>query len=92
MRRKTYPPEEIARKLKQAEVLMASGTSMATAANLIGVKYGTLYQWRRRFADADAEVISHIKRLEAENARLRKAVDELETTVLPFPQRVSNVG
>ena len=88
MTRKTYPPEEISAKLKRAEELITGGATVAEAAQFVGVKYGTLYQWRRRFADAAAtDGIRRIKQLEAENARLRKALDELDRPVVVFRQR-----
>ena len=78
MTRKSYPPEEIAKQLKEAENLIADGASVAEAAQAIGVKYGTLYQWRRKYSVAASEGIRRIKELEAENARLRKALEELD--------------
>ncbi|MFT3727201.1 MAG: transposase [Terricaulis sp.] len=78
MTRKSYPPEEIAKQLKEAENLIADGASVAEAAQSIGVKYGTLYQWRRKYSVAASEGIRRIKELEAENARLRKALEELD--------------
>ncbi len=93
MTRKTYPPEEISSKLARAEELIKGGASVAEAAQYIGVKYGTLYQWRRRFADtAASDGIRRIKQLEAENARLRKALDELDRPVLVFRQREGSLA
>lgn len=89
MARKTYPPEEIAKQLKHAESLIAGGASVAEAAQVIGVKYGTLYQWRRKYAVAASDGIRRIKELEAENARLRKALDELDRPGAVFRQDLS---
>ena len=77
--RRSYSPEDIAAILKRAAELITDGATILEAAQFLGVKYGTLYQWRRRFADTvDTDTISRIKQLEAENTRLRKAFEELE--------------
>ncbi len=89
MGRKTYPPEEISKQLRHAESLIAGGASVAEAAQVIGVKYGTLYQWRRKFSMATSDGIKRIKELEAENARLRKALDELDRPTLVFRRDLS---
>src|SRR5262245_33374575 len=89
MTRKSYPPEEVAKQLKQAESLIAAGSSVAEAAQTIGVKYGTLYQWRRKYSVSASEGIRRIKELEAENARLRKALEELDRPGSVFQQKLS---
>lgn len=79
MARRNYTPEEITEKLAQAEEHIAKGLSVPTAALLIGVNYTTLFHWRRRFPGAtDDSSVLRIKRLEAENARLRKAIAMLD--------------
>lgn len=74
--RSSYLPEEISDKLARAEAYLASGMSMADAATQLGVKYITLYQWRRKFAASEANEIRRIKRLENENARMLRLLRE----------------
>lgn len=77
--RTTFTLAEICAKLSRAENLIAAGASVPEAAEQIGVKYTTLYQWRRRFPDTSAlEGFRRVRKLEAENARLRKALAELD--------------
>lgn len=71
-----YQPEEISEKLTRAEDCIARGMSMAEAAEAVGVKYITLYQWRRKFAVSAASEIRRIKRLEVENARMLRLLQE----------------
>lgn len=79
MARRNYTPEEITEKLAQAEEWIAKGHSVPNAALLVGVNYTTLFHWRRRFpGDTTDSGVLRIKRLEAENARLRKAIAMLD--------------
>jgi putative transposase len=76
-RRKTHTPEEIVGKLRQVEVLAAQGKSVAEAVRAIGVTEATFYRWRAEFGGLKLDQVKRLKALEAENARLRKAVADL---------------
>ena len=77
MAKKGHKPEEIVAKLRQVEVLVSQGRSMADAIRAIGVTEVTYYRWRREFGGLKGDQVRRLKDLEAENARLRKAVAEL---------------
>ena len=49
MPRKRYKPEEIVAKLRQVDVLVSQGQSMADAIRQIGVSEVTFYRWRQEF-------------------------------------------
>lgn len=78
MPRRTYSPDEVLTKLKRAENLVAAGATLNEAAKLVGVTYGTLVEWREKFDVLASAGIKRIKQLEAENARLRRAIAELD--------------
>ncbi|MGE0741126.1 MAG: transposase [Hyphomonadaceae bacterium] len=78
MPRRTYSPDEVLTKLKRAESLVAAGATLNEAAKLVGVTYGTLVEWRAKFDVLASAGIKRIKQLEAENARLRRAIAELD--------------
>lgn len=78
MPRRTYTPDEVVKKLKRAESLVAAGATLNEAAKVIGVTYGTLVEWRAKFDVLASAGIKRIKQLEAENARLRRAIAELD--------------
>jgi putative transposase len=73
-RKKTHTPEEIGAKLRQVEVLAPQGKAVAEAVRSIGVTEQTYYRRRAEFGGLK---LDQVKRLEAENARLRKAVSGL---------------
>lgn len=57
---------------------MAAGASLNEAAKVLGVTHGTLIEWRKKFDVLATAGIQRIKQLEAENARLRRAIAELD--------------
>jgi len=77
MPRKRPTGEEIVAKLRQVDVLVSQGKSVADAVRAIGTTEVTYYRWRKEFGGLKADQIKRLKELEAENARLRKAVSDL---------------
>lgn len=76
-RKKAHTPEEIVAKLRQAEVLVGQGKTVADAVRAIGVTEPTYYRWRAEFGGLKLDQVKRLKELERENARLRKAVSDL---------------
>jgi putative transposase len=79
MRWKRHSPEEIIEKLAQAQALISRGHSTLEAAAAIGVTDATYFRWKREFGGLSMSQVVRIKQLELENARLRKAIMELES-------------
>ena len=77
MPRKIYKPEEIIAKLRQVEVLTSQGKSSIDAIRSIGVTDATYYRWRQEYGGLKVDQVKRMKELEAENARLRRAVSDL---------------
>jgi putative transposase len=77
MPRKRHKPEEIVAKLRQVDVLVSQGHAVADAVRLIGVTEVTYYRWRQEFGGLKSDQVKRLKDLEAENARLRRAVSDL---------------
>jgi transposase-like protein len=76
MSKKRHSMQDIADVLTRVEKAVAQGASMAEAARQVGVKYSTVYHWRRRYANVTK--LETVRRLEAENARLRRALLEFD--------------
>jgi transposase-like protein len=74
---KRHKPEEIIAKLRRVDVLVSQGQSIADAVRGIGVTEVTYYRWRQEFGGLKTDQIKRMKELEAENARLRRAVSDL---------------
>jgi putative transposase len=69
--------EEIVAKLRQVEVLNSQGKTVAEAVRAIGVTEVTYYRWRKEYGGLKGDQVKRLKELEAENARLRRAVSDL---------------
>jgi transposase-like protein len=77
MARKRYTPETIIRKLREAEVLHGQGKSVAETVKQLGVTEQTFYRWRKEYGGMRVDQAKRLKALEAENARLKRAVADL---------------
>ncbi|MDN7598091.1 IS3 family transposase [Burkholderia multivorans] len=77
MPQKKHKPEEIVAKLRQVDVLLSQGRSVGEAVRSIGVTQFTYYRWRKEFGGLKGDQVKHLKELEKENDRLRKAVSDL---------------
>jgi hypothetical protein len=77
MPRKRHKPEEIVAKLRQVDVLSSQGQSMAKAIRAIGVTELIYYRCRQEYGGLRSDQVKRMRNLEAENARLRRAVSDL---------------
>jgi len=77
MARKRHTAEEIVAKLRQGEGLCGQGKGLAEAIRAIGVTEVTYYRWRSEYGGLKGDQVKRLKDLEAENARLRRAVSDL---------------
>ena len=77
MSAKLYRPEEIISKLREADILIGQGKTVAQAIKAIGVADVTYYRWRQEYGGMSTSQAKRLKELEQENTRLRKAVSDL---------------
>ena len=77
MGRKIYSPEKIVRKLREAEVHISQGNTIAQASRLLGITEQTYYRWRKQYGGMQVSQAKRLKELENENARLKKLVADL---------------
>jgi putative transposase len=77
MVKKGYTPEQIINKLREAEILLSQGETIAVVSKKIGVSAYTYYRWRKEYGGMRVEQARRLKELEQENSRLKKLVAEL---------------
>ncbi len=77
MPRKKHSPEQILCKLREVEVALAQGETVARAVRQIGVTEQTYYRWRNEYGGLSIDQARKLKKLEQENARLKRAVADL---------------
>jgi len=77
MAKKGYSPEQIINKLREAEIQLQQGATIAVVSKTIGVSSHTYYRWSREYGGLRIEQARKLKSLDKENARLKKLVADL---------------
>ena len=77
MPKKRYNAEGIIHKLREADVLLAQDKTVAEVCKQLGFSEQTYYRWRKEYGGMTVDQARRLKQLEAENARLKRAVADL---------------
>ena len=77
MPKKRFSPEQIIAKLRQIEVQLAQGKSIALACKDAAISEQSYFRWRKEYGGLQIEQAKRLKDLERENARLRRLVADL---------------
>ena len=77
MPRKINTPEQIINKLREAEIMLSQGATVAVVSKKIGVSDYTYYRWRKEYGGMRVEQAHRLKELEQENSRLKRLVADL---------------
>ena len=78
MKRRRHTPDQIVRKLTEADKLLAGGKSIEEVCRHLEVTESTFHRWRNQYGGMKANDAKRLKTLEAENARLKKLLAEAE--------------
>ena len=73
---KGYSPEQIVRKLREAEAKLAGGAKVPQVARELGISEATFHRWKKHYGGMSPKEAKRLKELEKENARLKKLVAE----------------
>lgn len=77
MGRKRHSAEEVINKLRQADVELSKGNTVAGVCKLLGIGEQTYFRWRREYGGLKVDQAKRFKELEQENARLKRVVANL---------------
>jgi putative transposase len=88
MPKKRYRPEDIITKLREADILISQGKSVAEIIKQLGVSDVTYYRWRKEYGGMTTTQVKRLKELEKENLRLRRAVSDLTLDKLILQEAV----
>jgi putative transposase len=85
-RRKRHNPEQIVRKLRDADAMLSAGKDLAAVLQNLEVSEATLHRWRAQYGGMKAEEAVRLKKLEDENRRLKQLVADqaLDIQMLKF--------
>ena len=78
MGRKRHSAEEVVNKLRQADVELAKGQTIAAVCKLLGVTEQTYFRWRKEYGGLKVDQAKRFKELEQENARLKRLLADAE--------------
>lgn len=76
-RRKRHGPEEIVRKLRDADAMLSGGKDLAAVLQALEVSEATYHRWRNQYGGMKSEEAKRLKLLEDENRRLKQLVADL---------------
>lgn len=76
MKGRRHRPEQIVRKLREADRLLAEGSDLEAVCRQLEVSIQTYQRWRSQFKAMRPEDVVRLKQLEKENARLKRIVGE----------------
>ncbi len=71
-----HTPEQIIRKLREAEILLAGGATIAEASRALSVSEQTYHRGRPQHGGMKADDAKRLNQLEQENTRLKRLVAE----------------
>ena len=74
MKRKRHSPEQVIRKLREADRMLSEGKDIAAVCQALAVSEATFHRWRNQYGGMKADEAKRLKELEIENRRLKKLV------------------
>lgn len=81
MVRRRHTPEQIIRKLNEADRMLNEGSDVAAVARHLQVTEATYHRWRNQYGGLKADDAKRMKELEKENQRLKRIVADKELEI-----------
>lgn len=73
-KRKRHSPEQIVRKLQDADRLLNAGKPVGQVCQALAVSEATFHRWRNQYGGMKGPEMKRLKELESENRRLKRLV------------------
>jgi transposase-like protein len=86
MKRRRHTPEQIIRKLREAERMLGEGKTIPEAAKELGISEQTYHRWRNQYGGMKADDAKRLKELVRENATLKRIVADKELEVVALKE------
>ncbi len=74
MKRKRHTPEQVIRKLREAERLLEEGLELPEVMRRLEISVQTYHRWKAQYHSMRPEEVVQLKNLKKENTRLKKIV------------------
>lgn len=76
-RRKRNSPEQIVKKLRDADAMLNAGQDLAAVLQALEVSETSYHRWRNQYGGMKSEEARRLKELEDENRKLKEIVADL---------------
>ena len=86
MKRRRHTPEQIIRKLREAERMLGEGKQVPEVAKALEVSEQTFHRWRNQYGGMKAEDVKRLKELEKENRELKQIVADKELDIRAYKE------
>lgn len=77
MKRKLHSPEQIVKKLREADAALASGSTIEQICRQLGISDATYYNWRKQYGQMKLDQVKQLKSLQKENSQFKMLVANL---------------
>jgi putative transposase len=81
VKRRRHTPEQVIRKLREADRMLGEGKAVGEVARTLEVSENTYHRWQRQYGGMKADDARRLRELERENARLKTIVADKELEV-----------
>jgi putative transposase len=81
MKRRRHTPEQVVRKLREAERMLAEGKTIPEVAKALEVSENTFHRWRAQYGGMKADDVKLLKEVQRENSQLKRIVADKELEI-----------
>src|SRR5277367_3465235 len=81
VKRRRHTPEQVVRKLREADRLLGEGKTIPEVAKELEVSENTFHRWRAQYGGMKADDVKLLKELQRENSKLKRIVADKELEI-----------
>jgi len=81
VKKRRHTPEQIVRKLREADRMLGEGVEIPEVAKALEVSEATYHRWRAQFGGMKANDVKRLKDLERQNVALKRIVADKELEI-----------
>jgi putative transposase len=78
VKRRRHTPEQIIRKLREADRMLAEGKTIPEVAKELEISENSFHRWRATYGGMKADEVKRLKQLQRENSQLKRIVADKE--------------
>ena len=81
MKRRKHTPDQVVRKLREADRLLAGGKDVSEVSKQLEISEQTYHRWRKQYGGLKADDAKRLRELAKENTRLKRIVADKELEI-----------